>query len=165
MLVQEGKRALAVNFVLALEELDFSPARNLQVRIQDADAGVFVGDPFIQAYPIVVAALHHERPGRDQPCHLCIIIGVGQVELVHIVFVAEHVAAAPEQGDVLPDPLVEIARANDGAVPAQQRPDAHGHLAAVGQAIIRDAVAVHKGQGLEPVENPSVLGHDERVER
>lgn len=129
--MQERESALAVNFVTAEEKLDLGHFRDLQHAVDVADAGVFMGHPFIEADAVVVAAFNHERPRRDQPRHLGIIIGIAQVKFIHLVLAGEHVAALPEQRDVLPDPLIEVAGADDGAVTAQQRPDAHGHLAAV----------------------------------
>src|SRR2546423_4879267 len=54
-----------------------------------------------------------------------------EVELVHLVFAGEHVAASPFEVDVLPDPFIEIARADRQAVAREDRRDAHRHLAAV----------------------------------
>jgi hypothetical protein len=118
VLVQKGEGALAVNLVAPQEEFDFGLLRNLEHAVDIANAGVFMRHPFIQADAIVVAAFDHERPGRDQPRHLCIIIGVGQVEFVHVVLAGEHVAVLPEQRDVFPNPFVEVAGADDRTVTA-----------------------------------------------
>ena len=93
LLLQELERADAVDLVRPVEVLDLRPLRQLQPAVEPAHLGVFVGHHLVDAHAVVVAALHHERPRRDQGRHLRVVERVAQVELGHLVFAREHVAA------------------------------------------------------------------------
>ena len=124
-----------------------------------------VRHPFIRCHPIVMPALHHERPRRDQHRHLRVVIRVPQIELRHLIFPREHVAIPPLHRDILRDPLVEIRRADRQRVPVQQRRQPHRRLAPVGQPVITNPRRIDKRLLAQPVQNPLVLAQHHREQR
>ena len=140
--------------------------RNPQIGVEQADLGEFVGHPGVGADAVAMAALDHERPRGDQAGHLGIVVGVAQVELEDLVLAGGHVAVGRAGRGVLPDPFVEIGRADRQAIALDQRRHAHRRLAAVGETVetrsARDRPAVKRGQ---PIDDLLVLRHDDREQR
>ena len=67
VLAQKLERALAVDRVRAVEELDLRCGRACPVRVvEPADLGVLVGHPFVGRHAVAMPALHHERTRRHQ---------------------------------------------------------------------------------------------------
>src|SRR5213592_721404 len=60
VLVQKCEGALAVDAVRALEELDFRPVGQPELRVEEPDLGILVRHPLIAAHQVEVAALDHE---------------------------------------------------------------------------------------------------------
>ena len=65
----------------------------------------------------------------------------------------------------MPDPFVEIGRADRQAISGHQRRHPHGRLAAVRQAVEGDPLRVDEGQARQPLDDLLVLRHDDREER
>ena len=113
MFFQELAGTDEVNFVTAGKEFDGGPVGQFQaVLVEVEDFGVFVGDHFIKADTIVVAAFDHEGPRGDEIGHFGIVEGVAEVEFVHVVFHGPHVATIEVEGDTFADPFVEVAGAD-----------------------------------------------------
>src|SRR5579885_3211895 len=164
-LVQELKRAFSVNGVAAVEEFDAGAVFQAQLRIEPAGTGVFVRHPLVPAYPVVVAALHHKRPRRDQVGHLRIVEGAAHVEIRHFPFDGVHEAEGLVGGGHFAGPTVEIARADRQAVALQDGGHAHGSFASVAQAVESYARGVHHRQGGQPAQDLVVLADDEGEQR
>src|SRR5262249_32854686 len=122
--VQEFERPPSVDRVRADEELDPATIADPQAGIvQVENLGEFVGDRLVGCDAVEVAPLDHEWPRGDQGRHLGVIERATQVELEDLVFAAPDVTIwAPGRG-VLPDPFVEIGRANRQAVILHERRD------------------------------------------
>ena len=54
MLVQEPKRAFAIDGVAAIEKFDFRLLCQVELRIQPSNFGVLVSHPLISSYVIVI---------------------------------------------------------------------------------------------------------------
>ena len=108
--------------------------------------GEFVGDPFVGRDAVVVPALDHEGPGRDQAREVGVVHHVGEVEFEHVVFAGQHVTVARVDAGGLPHPLVEVGGADGKRIALQQRRDAHRGLAAIGEAVEADPLHVDERQ-------------------
>src|SRR5947209_1783832 len=113
---KEREGPLAGNLVAAVEELVLGGFADAGAAVKTSRLGELERDVLIEPDTVVVAALDHEGSRGNERGHLRVVEGVAQVELVHLVLVREHVAAAPVERDVLPDPFVEVAGADDRAI-------------------------------------------------
>src|SRR5205807_2335522 len=112
VLFQKRKCSSAVNLVPASEEFDFRPLRYLQFGVQPAHLGVLIRHPFIKADAVIMAALDHEWPGRDERRHFGVAEGVVHVEVEDFVGVHEQVAGGEVECRRLPREVVEIGGAD-----------------------------------------------------
>ena len=73
VLVQKRERALAVDAVAALEELDVRPVGQPELRVEEPHLGIFVRHPLIAAHEVEMAALDHERARHHEISHLRVV--------------------------------------------------------------------------------------------
>ena len=107
-------------------------------------------------------AFDHEGPRDHQVGHLRIIERLAQVPVRHFPFDGPHEAEGLIRRGHFRGPLVEVARTDRQTVFLQDRRHADRRLAAVAQAVERDALAVDKGQRVQPAQDLVVLRDDER---
>src|SRR5258708_6611086 len=93
LLVQEFEGADAVDGVWAVEPLDRRAVADAELVIAALHLRVFVADPFVEADAIIVAALDHERPRRDEHGHFRVIGRVREIPFRHLVLPGDHVGA------------------------------------------------------------------------
>src|SRR5690348_1778454 len=79
VLLEERERPFRMDLVPAGEELDRRPLGDAQLAVEAADLGVLVGHHLVGADAVVVAALDHERPRRDQAGHLGVVERVAEI--------------------------------------------------------------------------------------
>ena len=75
MFVQEIECALTVDGVGSIEELDFSPVAESQFYVASTGLGEFIGYPLIGSHTVVVTALDHKRPRKNEPAQFGIVKG------------------------------------------------------------------------------------------
>ena len=94
MFVEELEGANAIDRMRSVEEFDLGAVAEAEFVVEAADAGEFMGDPFVGRDAVVVSALDHERARRDERGHLGVVVGVREVPLEDLVFAGEEVAVA-----------------------------------------------------------------------
>src|SRR5262245_52998401 len=117
VLVQEIKRALAVDGVRPDEPLDLAAVADAEPGlVQVLHLGKLVAHRLVRGYAVEVAALDHEWPRCDQRGHLGVVERATQVEFKNLVLAMPYVAVPAARRGVLPHPLVEIRRADREAI-------------------------------------------------
>ena len=140
MFAEEVERADAVDGVGAREEFELTAVADAELGfVEEADLGEFMGDGFVGADAVEVAALDHEGAGGDQSGHLGVVEGGAEVPLEDFVFGGPDVTIRAARGCVFLDPFVEVGGADGEGVIRDERGDAHGGFAAVAEAVEGDA--------------------------
>src|SRR5262245_4475041 len=166
VLPEKRKRSLAIDGVRTVEDFHLGAVRQAHLGIiEPPHLCVFVGDPFIRRYPIAMPALHHKRPWRHEIGEVTVIDDIGEIELDHVVFLGEQIAIAGVDTRVLPDPFVEIGRADGERISVQQWRNAHRGLPAVRQAVKTDTLRIYERKARQPFECALVLPDNEGEER
>ena len=111
MAVKEIERPSSVDGVRSIKPLDLATPLQLQFSlVQVTHFCKFPANRFIGCDSVVMAALDHERPWRDEPGHLRVVEGAAQVPLKNLVLAGVHVAVRVARRGVLVHPLVEVRR-------------------------------------------------------
>src|SRR6266851_568889 len=164
--VQKIESSFPVDRVRADEPFDLGAVTDPQFGgVELAHLRKFVAHGFVRRDAVEMAALDHEGPRRDQGRHLRVVEGAAQIELEDFIFPAPNVAVRAARRGVLPDPLVEIRRADRKTIVRHQWRNAHRRLAAVTQAVKADALRVNEEQRRQPIDNLLVLRNDRGEQR
>ena len=107
MAVEEVERAMPVNLMQAVEELDIRELRNAELGEEATHFRILVGDPFIRRHAVTMASFDHERPWRDERGEFGIAESVGEVERENLVLAGENVGGPEFIGGDLAWPVVE----------------------------------------------------------
>ena len=163
VLVEELERPLSIDRVGTDKPFDRAPVRDFQLcRISVAHLGELVRHHLVRCHAVKMSAFDHERSRRNQGRHLGIVERTAQIKFENLVLTGPHIAVVRARGRVLPHPLIEVGGANRQAVVLDQRRNAHGALAAVGQAIEGDSLRIDRGECREPIDDLLVLRNDHR---
>src|SRR5438046_5084678 len=120
MLMKEVESPFAIDRVRAIKKLDCGPITQSHLYISPPSFGEFISDPFVRRHAIVMTALDHKWPRKNQPAHLRVIEGIAQIKFRHVVFASIKVTIIMPQSHVLPNPFVVICRANRKTVAIEQ---------------------------------------------
>src|ERR1043165_1296751 len=89
---------------------------------------------------------------------------MAEIELVHVILDGVEIAITRIDRGAFLYPFIEIRRADREAVAIQQSRDSHRRLAAIGKTVEADPRRIDKRLLGKPVENPLMLGQDDREE-
>ena len=81
MAMEKVECAHAVDRVRPVEHLHRGSIAEAQQVVPAPGPGVLVGHPLVRSHAVVVPALDHEGTRTDQPAHLRVVEGVGEIEL------------------------------------------------------------------------------------
>ena len=86
------ERTLTVDAMAALEEFYFRSIGQAELRVEPARFCVFVADPRIHSYPVMMAAFHHERPRKNEIRHFGVIERLPEIPVWHFPLDGAHEA-------------------------------------------------------------------------
>src|SRR4051812_7602456 len=109
MPVQELEGPLPIDRVSAVEKLDRRPVAEPELIIEPPRLGILRRHPWIERHAVMMPALDHEGPRKDQVTQLGVAEGIAHVETGDFPLVGEHEALPVMSGGELARPVVEIS--------------------------------------------------------
>src|SRR5436309_5068869 len=166
MTAQKLERSFPVYRVWPIEELNLSSLRKTHSGVvKPADLCILVCHPFIRRYTVLVATFYHEWARRHQVRQVGIVHHVRKIEFEHVVLAGQKIAVAGFDTCVLPDPFVEVRRADRKCIAIKKRWHANSGLPSIGKTVETDSRRIDKGQACEPFQRSLMLSENKRKQR
>src|SRR5688572_23314312 len=96
----------------AVEEFDFGTVGDLQIDVEELYARVFGGDHVVWPDSVAMASFDHEGARADKRGHFGIVERAAQIELEDLVLARSDIRVRTARGRILPDPFIEVGRAD-----------------------------------------------------
>ena len=110
--------------------------------------GELEGDLLVGSDSVEVPAFDHKGARTDEGGHLGVVEGAAEVPFEDLILALVRVAVAQRGlvgGGILPDPFVEVGRADREAVAVHEWRDPHGRLAPVAESVKGNLVRIDEG--------------------